>query len=79
MASFVNLGDNEFGAVVVDKVEGTSVFEVEFEFTLDEGLVELFEDDDEFSVEVAILIILLVKIKKILNKTIFKNLKLKDV
>lgn len=58
MVSLIGVGEIEYGAVFVGRVEGKSVFEVEFEFTLDDGLVELFEDDDEFSVEVAILMIL---------------------
>ena len=73
----LNFDDNKFEAELAETGEVTCVFEfvkfadiVEFaEFALKEGLVEFAEDDDddEFSVEVAILMILLRKNKKFKN------------
>jgi len=72
----LNFDDSKFKAEVAETGEVTCVFEfvkfadiAEFaEFALREGLVEFAEDDDEeFSVEVAILMILLRKNKKFKN------------
>ena len=65
--SFGDLNGNGFGDTIVVTIDGEAsevemLVLAEFEFKLVEGLVKLL-DDDEFSVDVAILMILVKKTK----------------